>query len=130
VGTVVDAECRFKACHSERSEESALPGTPALRKLDEAMRQLVGSVQDTNPGLRATGNPVNISVGGRAAKSMEMLGKSVIRVNGEPIAERIRLVALQGKGSLVLYMAFVAPDADFDSMRPTFDRIMRSFAAR
>ena len=71
-----------------------------------------------------------MSVGGRAAKSMEMLGKSVIRVNGEPIAERIRLVALQGKGSLVLYMAFVAPDADFDSMPPTFDRIMRSFAAR
>jgi peptidase M48-like protein len=100
------------------------------RQLDEAMRQLVSSIQDTNPGLRATGNPVNISVGGRAAKSMEMLGKSVIRVNGEPIAERIRLVALQGKGSLVLYMAFVAPDADFDSMRPTFDRIMRSFAAR
>jgi len=58
------------------------------------------------------------------------LGKSVIRVNGDPIAERIRLVALQGKGSLVLYMAFVPPDADFDSMPPTFDRIMRSFAAR
>jgi hypothetical protein len=94
------------------------------------MRQLVSSIQDTNPGLHATGNPVNISVGGRAAKSMEMLGKSVIRVNGEPTAERIRLVALQGKGSLVLYMAFVAPDADFDSMPPTFDRIMRSFAAR
>ena len=54
----------------------------------------------------------------------------MIRVNGEPVAERIRLVALQGKGSLVLYMAFVAPDADFDSMPPTFDRIMRSFAAR
>ena len=54
----------------------------------------------------------------------------MIRVNGEPTAERIRLVALQGKGSLVLYMAFVAPDADFYSMRPTFDRIMRSFAAR
>lgn len=94
------------------------------------MGQLVSSIQDTNPGLRATGNPVNISVGGRAAKSMEMLGKSVIRVNGDPIAERIRLVALQGKGSLALYMAFVAPDADFDSMTLTFDRIMRSFAAR
>jgi hypothetical protein len=65
------------------------------------MWQLVSSIQDTSPGLRATGNPVNISVGERAAKNMEMLGKSVIRVNGEPIAERIRLVALQGKGSLV-----------------------------
>lgn len=100
------------------------------KQLDEAMRQLVSSIRDTNPGLRPTGNPVNITVGGRAAKSVEMLGNSAIRVNGEPIAERIRLVALQGKGSVVLYMVFVAPNADFDSLRPTFDRMMRSFTAR
>jgi hypothetical protein len=100
------------------------------KQLDDAMRQLMSDIRDTNPGLRPTGNPVNISVGGRAAKSVEMLGKSAIRENGEPIAERIRLVALQGKGNLVLYMVFVAPDGDFDSLRPTFDRIMRSFTAR
>ena len=41
-----------------------------------------------------------------------MQGKSAIRENGEPLAERIRLVALQGKGNLVLYMVFVAPDDD------------------
>lgn len=100
------------------------------KQLDDAMRQLMSDIRDTNPGLRPTGNPVNITVGGRAAKSVEMLGKSAIRENGEPIAERIRLVALQGKGNLVLYMVFVAPDGDFDSLRPTFDRIMRSFTVR
>jgi hypothetical protein len=94
------------------------------------MRQLISSIRDTNPGLRPTGNPVNITVGEKAAKSLELLGNSAIRVNGQPIAERIRLVALQGKGSLVLYMVFVAPNDDFDSLRPTFDRIMRSFTAR
>lgn len=102
----------------------------SAKQLDDAMRQLMSDIRDTNPGLRPTGNPVNISVGGRAAKSVEMLGKSAIRENGEPIAERIRLVALQGKGNLVLYMVFVAPNDDFDSLRPTFDRIMRSFTAR
>jgi len=100
------------------------------KQLDDAMRQLINGIRDTNPGLRPAGNPVNISVGGRAAKSVEMLGTSAILQNGEPLAERIRLVALQGRGSLVLYMVFVAPDGDFDSMRPTFDRIMRSFTAR
>jgi Zn-dependent protease with chaperone function len=100
------------------------------KQLDDAMRQLINGIRDTNPGLRPAGNPVNISVGARAAKSVEMLGTSAIRQNGEPLAERIRLVALQGRGSLVLYMVFVAPDGDFDSMRPTFDRIMRSFTAR
>jgi hypothetical protein len=100
------------------------------KELDDAMRQLMSSVRDTNPGLRAAGNPVNITVGGKAAKSVEMLGNSAIRENGQPIAERIRLVALRGQGNVVLYMAFVAPDADFDKLRPTFDRIMRSFTAR
>jgi len=27
-------------------------------------------------------------------------------------------------------MVFVAPDADFDAMRPTFDRIHQSFAPK
>ncbi len=100
------------------------------KQLDDATRQLMGDIRDTNPGLRPTGNPVNITVGGRAVKSVEMLGKSAIHENGEAIPERIRLVALQGKGNLVLYMVFIAPDADFDSLRPTFDRIMRSFTSR
>lgn len=106
--------------------------TPARggKDLDEAMRQLISSIRDTNPGLRPTANPVNITVGGRAAKSVELLGKSAIREQDQAIAERIRLVGLQGKGGLVLYMVFVAPDIDFDSMRPIFDRIMRSFTTR
>ena len=100
------------------------------KDLDEATRQLINSIRDTNPGLRPTGNPVNISLGGRAAKSVELLGTSAIRENNQSIAERIRLVALQGRGGLVLYMVFVAPGVDFDMMRPTFDRIMRSLTAR
>jgi beta-barrel assembly-enhancing protease len=100
------------------------------KDLDEATRQLISSIRDTDPGLRPTGNPVNISVGGRAAKSVELLGISAIRENNQPIAERIRLVVLQGRGGLVLYMVFVAPGVDFDAMRPTFDRIMRSLTAR
>jgi len=30
----------------------------------------------------------------------------------------------------VLYLVFVAPDADFDALRPTFDHILRSFSVR
>ncbi len=100
------------------------------KDVDQAMRALLSSTRDTNPGLRATGYPVNITVSGRPAKSVELLGKSAIREKDEPIAERIRMVALQGKQGLVLYLVFVAPDADFDAMRPTFDRIMRSFRTR
>lgn len=98
--------------------------------LDEATRQLLSSIQDTNPGLRPIGQPADISLHGRPAKSGELQGNSSVRENGQPIPERLRLVALQGKGNLILYMVFVAPKADFDTLLPTFDRIMRSFVLR
>jgi hypothetical protein len=59
-----------------------------------------------------------------------MLGKSAILEKGQPIPERIRMVAVQAKNNLILYLVFIAPDADFDPMRPAFDRILRSFAPR
>ena len=98
--------------------------------LSEGTRQLVTSMQDTNPSLRQASNPVNISVNRQAAKSLEMVGESAVRENGKALRERIRLVTLQAKGGVVLYMVFVAPDPDFNQLRPVFDRIMRSFVLR
>jgi hypothetical protein len=98
--------------------------------LSEGTRQLVASMQDTNPSLRQASNPVNISVNRLAARSLEIVAESAVRENGKPLQERIRLVTLQGKGGIVLYMVFVAPNPDFDALRPVFDRIMRSFVLR
>ncbi|HZQ93368.1 MAG TPA: M48 family metallopeptidase [Candidatus Sulfotelmatobacter sp.] len=106
---------------------SAFTPSRAGRDLEEGLRELIRFIRDTNAKLRATTNLMNLTVGGRAAKAIEMLGESAIREDGQPLAERIRLVALQSKSSAVLYLVFVAPDADFDSLRPTFDRILRSF---
>jgi len=98
--------------------------------LSEGTRQLVVSMQDTNPSLRQASNPVNISVNRRPGRSLEMVGESAVRENGKPLQERIRLVTLKGKGGVVLYMVFVAPNPDFDALRPVFDRIMGSFVLR
>ncbi len=109
---------------------SAFTPDSGAKELGEATRQLISSIRDTNPALRQTGNPKDLTVGGRAAKSVELLGNSAIRKKGEAVPERIRLVAVQAKGALILYLVFVAPDADFDRMRPAFDLILRSFAPR
>jgi beta-barrel assembly-enhancing protease len=99
-------------------------------KLDEAMRQLVESVRGTNPDLRPAGNTVDLTVSGKPAKSLELLGTSAVTENNKPIPERVRLVALPAKEKSILYLVFVAPDADFDALRPAFDRITRGFAVR
>jgi len=100
------------------------------RDLNDATLQLVSSMQDTNPGLRRAGNPVNISVNTQPAKSVEMVGKSAVRTDAKALDERIRLVTLTGRSGTVLYMVFIAPDPDFNELRPVFDRIMRSFVLR
>jgi len=35
-----------------------------------------------------------------------------------------------GKGKIVLYLVFVAPDGDFEALRPTFDAMVRSYQVR
>jgi hypothetical protein len=56
-----------------------------------------------------------------------LLGNSAVRENEQPAAERI-WSASQAKSNPILYPVFVAPDVDFDRMRPAFDRILRSFS--
>ncbi len=49
-----------------------------------------------------------------------MLGNSAIQEQGQATPERIRLVAVQGKGKLILYLVFIAPNADFDVVAADF----------
>jgi len=100
------------------------------KNLDDATRQLLSSVQDTNPNLRVIGQPANTTVNGKPARSVELLGNSSIRENGEPIPERLRLMTVRGKGNLVVYKIFIAPNVDFDALAPVFDRIENSFVLR
>jgi beta-barrel assembly-enhancing protease len=100
------------------------------KNLDDATRQLLSSIQDTNPGLRVIGQPTNTTVNGKPAKNVELLGNSSIRENGQPIPERLRLITIRGQGNLIVYMVFIAPNADFDALTPAFDRITRTFVLR
>jgi 4'-phosphopantetheinyl transferase EntD len=44
--------------------------------------------------------------------------------------ERVHLVALLGRSNIVLYIAFVAPEADFKAIQPTFDRVLDTLQVR
>jgi hypothetical protein len=99
-------------------------------QLDEGMRQLVQSIQQTNPDLRPIGSPVSVSVDRKPAKAVELQGTSSVLENGKPLPERVRVVALKGKSGLLLYALMVAPEADFDTLRPAFDRILNTYRLR
>jgi len=99
-------------------------------RLDDAMNQLVASIQETNPGTKLFNSPVKLTINGIDARAAELEGRSSVVDKGKPLGERIRLIALPGRNGIVLYMVFVAPEPDFDQLRPTFDRIAQSFRPR
>ena len=61
---------------------------------------------------------------------VELQGTASVVEKGKTLPERIRIVALVGKSGVVLYNVFVAPEVDFDAMRPTFERILQSYRVR
>jgi hypothetical protein len=99
-------------------------------RLDDAVSQLVASIQETNPSSKPVTKLMNLTINGQDARAVELQGNSSVVDNGKSLGERVRLIALPGRNGIVLYMACVAPEPDFDQLRPTFDRTARSFRPR
>jgi hypothetical protein len=79
-------------CSDWRHEQTRSAVLAPGSKLEEATRRLIRSLRDTNPALRQIGDLKNLTAGGGPATRVEMLGNA-IRARGQPILERIRLVA-------------------------------------
>ena len=50
--------------------------------------------------------------------------------NGRAAQERDWLVATTGRDGSLLYLVSIAPDKDFESLRPTFERMLKSLRLR
>lgn len=99
--------------------------------LDQATRELLGSLRQSNPSLRQIGQDENIRVNGIAGKSVDMIGSSPLRdQSGHAIQERDWLVAFLRNDGAMLYVVSIAPDKDFDSLRPTFEQMLKSLRLR
>jgi len=103
----------------------------ANASLDQATHDLLGSLHQSNPDLRAIGHDEDIRVNGIAGKSVDLVGTSPLRdQSGHPSQERDWLVAFMRKDGTVLYVVSIAPDKDFESLRPTFEQMLKSLRLR
>jgi beta-barrel assembly-enhancing protease len=99
--------------------------------LDQATHELMASLRQSNPDLREIGHDENIRVNGVAGKSVDMIGNSPLRnPSGRPNQERDWLVAVMRHDGSLLYLVSIAPDKDFDSLRPTFEQMLKSLRLR
>ncbi len=99
--------------------------------LDQAMRDLLASLRQSNPDLREIGHDENIRVNGVAGKSVDLIGNSPLRdQSGHSVQERDWLVAVMRQDGSLLYIVSIAPDKDFEGLRPTFEQMLKSLQLR
>jgi len=95
--------------------------------LNDLTMALVQAMQRGGNDLRIVGNMQPITVAGVEGRSLDMESTSPFPgANGSPQKERDWLVTVPRPDGSVLYFVFVAPQAEFAQLRPTFDNMLRS----
>ena len=107
-----------------------LNGAPATRdqriSIDEMTTQLIQQIHQNNE-LEQLSKPQAITVGGLAGRSTFLRSPSPFPgPNGEAQQERDWLVTVALRDGSMIYMIFVAPEADFSRLQPTFEGMVRS----
>ncbi len=98
---------------------------------DAAMHDLENQIRQSNPNLRIIGHDEPVTVNGVQGRSVDMVTSSPINgPDGRPLRERDWLVLIPWQGSRDVYVVFVAPENDFDRLRPAFEQMLRSFQLR
>lgn len=100
------------------------------KDLDLAFKDLQDGIRESNPELQLFNSPQAFTLSGNAARKVDLTGASAIQESGQPLKERVQLVAVQGNSGEVIYLVLVSPEADLNFMSPIFDHILNSFSLR
>jgi len=95
--------------------------------LAASTNQLIASIQQGNSGLKATTGIDDVRVNQRAGKSVEFVNNGA---SAGGAAERDWLVMIARNDGSVSYVVFVAPQKDFEALRPTYEQILRTFRVK
>jgi hypothetical protein len=89
-------------------------------------RLVIAKIQDGNK-LRQLDEPHPITVGGTESRSTFLESPSPFSdAEGRPQKERDWLVTVPRRDGSLIFMIFVAPEADFARLQPTYEAMVRS----
>jgi Zn-dependent protease with chaperone function len=98
---------------------------------DQATHDLIANLRQANPDLREVGNDEAIRVNGVAGRSADLIGASPIKDSkGGSQRERDWLVAIQRQDGTLVYLVFIAPQSQFDQLRPTYEQMLRTLKVK
>jgi hypothetical protein len=97
------------------------------QSIEQTTQQVLRTLQQSNPGMRAVGAKTNMNVNGLPATVVNLVGQSPLSSqDGQPVAERDVLLTLQRRDGSVLWMLFIAPEPHFNALEPTFQKMIQS----
>jgi Zn-dependent protease with chaperone function len=98
--------------------------------IDEATGKLIQGLQKDS-GLRPAGKPQPMTVGGIEGRSVMLQSTSPFPdANGEPQQERDWLITVPQRNGALIFMIFIAPEADFARLQPAYDVMLKSIQFR
>ena len=90
------------------------------------MQDLIQNLQQTNAGMKVSGNPQSIQVNGTQGRSVNLTSSSPIQQNGKALAERDWLISLPRPQGGLLYVVFIAPQNQFSQLNHTYQKMLNS----
>jgi Zn-dependent protease with chaperone function len=102
-------------------------GVKNANDLTRATNALAQQLVQNNSGLQQVTQLTSINVGGQSANSVELRGRSPLSDGGTPVAERDWVVTVVRPDGDINYLIFIAPEPDFETLRPLFQSVLQSF---
>jgi hypothetical protein len=99
---------------------------PSGTSLDQATQALTQNMEQSNPGLQASGSSKSISVNGMQGRSQMLTGSSPVQEKGQALREQDWLVTVAGPNNELVYLVFVAPQRDFGRLKSTYQHMLQS----
>jgi hypothetical protein len=94
--------------------------------IDQMTSMLIQKIQERNE-LEQISKPEPIAVAGIEGRSTFLRSPSIFPdANGKPQKERDWLITVPRKDGTLIFMIFLAPEANFDQFQPTFEAMIKS----
>ena len=98
--------------------------------IDDMTVALIQQIKETNE-MEQLGKPEAITVGGKEGRSTFLRSPSPFPdANGQTQPERDWLVTVQQSDGSMIFMIFIAPQADFSTLQPTYEAMLKSVQFR
>jgi beta-barrel assembly-enhancing protease len=98
--------------------------------IDDATNKLVEILQKNN-GLQPVSKTATVTVGGIEGRSVVLESQSPFSdAKGQPQKERDQLVTIPQRDGALIFMIFVAPEADFAQLKPAYEAMLKSMQFR